>query len=68
MINTQVIYLFALAQVECTSTCNNCKQTIRSLSLLVGTTENSNFQYSALQADSWVDPEGVWGSVCPDHC
>ena len=38
--NTQVIYRFALAQVECTSynvLPNNCKQNITSLSLLVGT-------------------------------
>ena len=35
-INAQVIYRFALAQVECTS--NNFKQNITSLSLLVGTT------------------------------
>ena len=40
MINTQVIYRFASAQVKCTHGCllSNCKQTITSLSLLVGTT------------------------------
>ena len=39
-IDTQVIYRFALAQVECTSyfLLNDCKQNIASLSLLVGTT------------------------------
>ena len=39
-INTQVIYRFALAQVKCTISVllSNCKQSITSLLLLVGTT------------------------------
>ena len=39
-INTQVIYRFALAQMECKVSVllNNWKQNITSLSLLVGTT------------------------------
>ena len=40
MINTQVIYRFALTQMGCKVNVllNNCKQNITSLSLLVGTT------------------------------
>ena len=43
-INTQVIYRFALAQVNCTRKLyiSNCKQSITSLSLLAGTTVQCN--------------------------
>ena len=46
-INTQVIYGFALAQMECTINVlvNNCKQNISSLSLLVGTTVEQDIVY-----------------------
>ena len=40
-----LIYRFALAQVECTSECltnSNCKENMTSLSLLVGTSVNTD--------------------------